>query len=155
MRDQEWVDRDLSPAIARCSNVLLEHTLEDIGDIYADAQFVLQASVALEPFGRTVLEGMALGLLPIVPDVGGPAEVVRHGIDGFVYRAADVRALAATLELAARTAPDDLRRMSSSARRRVELCFTADRNAEQVLARVLGDWSGGACTRTPRSGASA
>jgi glycosyltransferase involved in cell wall biosynthesis len=37
-----------------------------------------------EAFGRVAVEGMAMGVPVIVTAVGGPAEVVRDGIDGRV-----------------------------------------------------------------------
>ena len=38
---------------------------------------------ALEHFGIANLEGMALGMIPIVTDRGGPAEATEHGVNGF------------------------------------------------------------------------
>jgi glycosyltransferase involved in cell wall biosynthesis len=37
-----------------------------------------------EPFGRTVIEGMAMGLPVIATDVGGPSEIISSGIDGLL-----------------------------------------------------------------------
>lgn len=39
-----------------------------------------------EHFGISVVEAMAAGAVPIVFGAGGPAEVVRHGVDGFHWR---------------------------------------------------------------------
>ncbi|RMG55475.1 MAG: glycosyltransferase, partial [Bacteroidetes bacterium] len=36
-----------------------------------------------ETFGMTILEGMACGLPAIVPPTGGPAELVREGVEGY------------------------------------------------------------------------
>jgi glycosyltransferase involved in cell wall biosynthesis/predicted TPR repeat methyltransferase len=41
---------------------------------------------AAEHFGISVLEAMAAGCVPIVPAIGGPAEIVRHGRDGLTCR---------------------------------------------------------------------
>jgi glycosyltransferase involved in cell wall biosynthesis len=35
-----------------------------------------------EPFGRTVIEGMAMGVPVVATSAGGPAEIVTHGDDG-------------------------------------------------------------------------
>lgn len=37
-----------------------------------------------EPFGRVVAEGMAAGVPVVATSVGGPAEVIEHGISGFL-----------------------------------------------------------------------
>lgn len=37
----------------------------------------------IETFGMTILEAMAYGLPAIVPDKGGPTEIVKNGINGF------------------------------------------------------------------------
>jgi glycosyltransferase involved in cell wall biosynthesis len=141
-RDHDWVERALVPMMARSANVSLAPPTTEVGRMYRGADFLLQASLAPEPFGRTVLEGMACGLVPIVPDVGGPVEVVRHEIDGFVYRVGDVKSLAAALDAAASASVDELRTLSRSARARVESCFTADQNADQILERALAPTEG-------------
>lgn len=54
----------------------------------------VHASTKPEPFGRTFLEGMALGKAVIASNEGGPLDVVSHGIDGLLIqpRNADVLA---------------------------------------------------------------
>ncbi len=42
-----------------------------------------------EHFGIAVVEAMAAGAVPVVFGVAGPAEIVRHGIDGFQWRTMD------------------------------------------------------------------
>ena len=46
-----------------------------------------------EPFGRSLLEAMAAGLCPIVPDAGTPGRLVRHEENGLVYPAGSVEGL--------------------------------------------------------------
>ncbi len=70
-----------------------------------------------EHFGISIVEAMAAGAVPLVFGVAGPAEIVRHGIDGFHWH---------TLEqLAQQTRrligdPDLLRTMSQSAQQRAQ-----------------------------------
>lgn len=42
-----------------------------------------------EHFGISVVEAMAAGAVPVVFGAAGPAEIVRHGIDGFHWRTLD------------------------------------------------------------------
>jgi glycosyltransferase involved in cell wall biosynthesis len=74
-----------------------------------------RAPDALEHFGMTTAEAMAHGAVPVVFGAAGPAEVVRDGEDGYVWREVD-QLRTRTLELAADR--DQLRRLGSAARRR-------------------------------------
>jgi poly(glycerol-phosphate) alpha-glucosyltransferase len=52
-----------------------------------------------EGMGLVLAEAMARGCLPIAYDVRyGPADVVTHGVDGFLVPAGDTAALAAVVE---------------------------------------------------------
>ena len=44
---------------------------------------------SLEHFGIANLQGMAYGMIPIVPDRGGPAEATEHGVNGFLAATPD------------------------------------------------------------------
>jgi len=85
--------------------------------------------------GAVVLEAMALGLVPIVMDYGGPGELVSPGT-GFVLpmgpRSQIVAALRGLLERLVRD-PSDLQAMGERARSRVMRSFTWDAKAGQVL----------------------
>lgn len=50
-----------------------------------------------ETFSIASLEAMAMGKPMIMSDVGGAREQVEHGVNGFLFRAGDVRALAQCL----------------------------------------------------------
>ena len=55
----------------------------DVPAILAAVDVVLVPSWA-EPFGRIVVEGMAMGCVVAATDVGGPAEVIDDGVDGIL-----------------------------------------------------------------------
>jgi glycosyltransferase involved in cell wall biosynthesis len=70
---------------------------EDVEAIYgASRVFVLTS--AFEGLPIAMLEAMAVGLPPIVPEVGEIGGFIRHGENGLLFRAGDVRALAAQLD---------------------------------------------------------
>jgi len=71
----------------------------------------------LEHFGIAVAEGLAYGAVPLVVGGGGPAEIVRDGVDGRHWSRID-ELVAATQDLIENPAATD--RMRASGRRRAE-----------------------------------
>jgi starch synthase len=85
--------------------------------------------------GGVVLEAMALGVVPIVVDYGGPAELVAPGTGvklPMAARAEIVRSLRAALERFI-AQPSEIRPMGARARSRVFRLFTWDAKAAQIL----------------------
>jgi glycosyltransferase involved in cell wall biosynthesis len=103
--------------------------------LYASSTVFVSTSV-YEPFGLTTLEAMASGCPVVVSALGGAADFVRDGVDGFVRHpqhrepfAEAVRALVSE--------PVTHRRMAESARSRAgELDW---RNVAERLARVYSE----------------
>jgi glycosyltransferase involved in cell wall biosynthesis len=98
---------------------------------------VLLAPSWEEPFGRSVVEAMAMEIPVIATGRGGPAETVRDGIDGFLVspRRPDEWADPAARLL---VVPDLRARMGASGRRRV-----AERFATEVIAgELVGHYRG-------------
>jgi glycosyltransferase involved in cell wall biosynthesis len=91
-------------------------------DVYADLDFVVNASTEPEPFGTTLYEGMARGKPAIASDLGGSSEIVDGGRAGFLVPAGDGRALA---ELLAKLLGGeiDLAPIVAAGRSRVEQLF--------------------------------
>jgi glycosyltransferase involved in cell wall biosynthesis len=56
----------------------------DIADVLSISDVVLHTSTKPEPFGRTFLEGMALGKAVIASNQGGPLDVITHERDGLL-----------------------------------------------------------------------
>ena len=46
--------------------------------------------VPTDTFGNVIIEAQACGLPVIVSDLGGPSELVSHGLDGLITKAHDV-----------------------------------------------------------------
>ena len=86
-----------------------------------------------EPFGRTVLEGMALEVPVLATDVGGPAEILHDGREGLLLaprRAGEwARALAALAG-----DPERRARMGRAGRERVEQRFSIAAHVAAMLA---------------------
>jgi glycosyltransferase involved in cell wall biosynthesis len=85
---------------------------------YASGDMFLHCSVT-ETFGLVVLEAMACGLPVVARDAGGPSEIVKEGVSGFLTAPDDEDAFVAKVkELAENKAMRE--RMSASARRQAE-----------------------------------
>lgn len=69
----------------------------DVPDILSLSDIVLHASTQPEPFGRTFLEGMALGKAVIASNEGGPLDVITDGQDGLLIPPRAPDALAAAI----------------------------------------------------------
>lgn len=94
----------------------------------------------MEHFGIATVEAMAHGCVPVVPSVGGPAEIVRHGIDGFLCD--DPEQLVAS-SIAVANDPGLRDRLSEGARARSR-CFSVERFEEsfgQQIQRLSGHTS--------------
>ncbi len=66
---------------------------DQMRDLYDSAQIVVAPHLWVEPFGRTVVEGMARGKIVVAADVGGPAEMVEDSKTGFLFKRANSQEL--------------------------------------------------------------
>jgi glycosyltransferase involved in cell wall biosynthesis len=102
---------------------------EDVPQIMAALDLLLLPSWR-EAFGRVAAEAMAVGVPVLATDVGGPAEIVRDGVDGLHVDVTDRAALAAALVSLLRDS-DRRRAMGEAGRVRALECFTAERMAAE------------------------
>lgn len=84
-----------SPALAGRVDFLGQR--DDIPRLMQAADVIVHTSVAPEPFGRVVAEGMLFGRPVIASRAGGPAEMIRHGETGWLFAPGDARELAAAI----------------------------------------------------------
>ncbi len=77
--------------------VFLTGYLEDAGRLSGAFDIQVVPSAA-EPFGLVTLEAMNAGVPVVVTDSGGSPEIVRDGVDGFLFGPGDAAALARKLE---------------------------------------------------------
>jgi glycosyltransferase involved in cell wall biosynthesis len=59
--------------------------------VYENLDIVVSCSIEAEPFGIGIVEAMSMECIVVVPNEGGPAEIVCDGRDGFLFmpRSAD------------------------------------------------------------------
>ncbi|HYB23831.1 MAG TPA: glycosyltransferase, partial [Solirubrobacteraceae bacterium] len=86
-----------------------------------------------EPFGRALIEAMALGVPVLATNVGGPAEIIDDGVEGYLLAPHDPPAWAQAIRRIAASA-DRGAAMGQAGRRRVEREFTSERHVAATLA---------------------
>ncbi|MGQ9584815.1 MAG: glycosyltransferase family 4 protein [Anaerolineae bacterium] len=112
---------------------------EDVPGVMAALDILVHTARA-EPFGRVLLEAMALERPVVAYADGGVPEVVLHGETGLLARPGDVAGLSQLVQHLIRE-PAERRRLGQAGRRRVLQEFTAEamaRRMEQVYEAVLG-----------------
>lgn len=117
------------------SNLRIYPKVNNPARFYAFADLVVNLSrvdLCVETFGLTIVEAFSFGVPVIAPPVGGPAEIVSDGEDGFLI---DSRSLADLTECVCRLASDPALclQLSSAARRK------ADRYSQANFAVLLKD----------------
>jgi L-malate glycosyltransferase len=81
---------------AGANNVTIHPRTDDPASFYTRADLVLNLARVdqwIETFGLTLAEAMSFGIPVIAPPVGGPAEIVTHGVDGYCIDSRDGAAL--------------------------------------------------------------
>lgn len=123
--------RDLIAGLGLDDTVVFLGERDDVPDILAATDLVLVPSWE-EPFGRAVIEAMAMGVPVIATDVGGPAEIIRDGIDGLLLppRRPEVWAGAVRSLIAE---PDRRREMGRRGREHAVARFGVERHVQAVL----------------------
>jgi D-inositol-3-phosphate glycosyltransferase len=103
---------------------------------YDRADILLVPSLWHEPFGLVVAEAMARGLPVIASNIGGPAEILTHEVNGLLIEPNDEHALATAIrELLDH--PEKRRQLSQAARETVQQRFTIEENARRVEYHLL------------------
>ena len=130
---------DLAPTLREqiadlglAERVHLTGHVDEMTDMYAAMDLVVHTSQKPEPFGLVVAEAMAAGRAVVAADAGGPAEIVRHGRDGWLYPMGDGEALATALMhlLEEPSLRNDLARRAPDRAR----CFDLPTNHRAILA---------------------
>jgi len=109
-----WLgERDDVPELVRALDVLLLPSWE-------------------EPFGRALIEAMALGVPVVATNVGGPAEIIEDGREGYLVAPREPRVWAQAIRRILDT-PDRGLEMGRAGRHRVEQLFTIEHHVAATL----------------------
>ncbi len=117
--------QNLARALGIEASIVWIDFVKEIGAVYRLLDIVVVASREYESFGRTVIEAMAFRKLVIGSRLGGVAELIENGKDGYLFESEDDAALAALLIQAIGSA-DDRIGMGVAGERKYRKYFTAD-----------------------------
>jgi glycosyltransferase involved in cell wall biosynthesis len=121
-------------------SVVLTGERADVAACLDAMDVAIHASIKPEPFGRVMIEAMALGRPLIAPREGGPLAIVDDGVTGLLVEPRDAEALAVAIDA---LIGDTARRraMGAAARRRVDEVFDLRhhvRAIETIFDELLG-----------------
>ncbi len=120
-------------------NVIITGYRKEVADYINAVQILVHASILPEPFGRVLLEGMALRR-PLVASGGGAVpEIVTDGVTGLLFRPGDADHLAQCLERLLED-PTKARSMGEAGYRRLVDHFSIARNVsatQQLYDQIL------------------
>ena len=84
------------------NNIEILSSQSDVIPFYNKASLVLNLSRVdawVETFGLTILEAMAFGIPVIVPNVGGPSEIVTDGVEGYLMNSKNTNSIAKKIQV--------------------------------------------------------
>ena len=109
----------------------------DVPRALRDLDVLVHTSILPEPWGMTILEGMACGLAVIASDEGGPKEIIRNGVDGVLVPPRDPNRLANAIRRLAQD-PGEARGLGQRAWKRVAENFTVQRTVSELTTLYEG-----------------
>jgi glycosyltransferase involved in cell wall biosynthesis len=111
----------------------------DVSAIVGASDVLVHTSIAPEPLGRVILEGMTLGKATIATNHGGPTEIIEHGISGFLVEPGNPEALARCMSEV--MSSSSLRvRVGDAAQERIRLLFDVRGYVTRVEGVYLSFW---------------
>jgi glycosyltransferase involved in cell wall biosynthesis len=126
--------QELASLLGVRSRLSLPGALTDVRPVLHLLDVFVLPSIAVESFSNAALEAMAMSKAVILSDVGGAAEMVRNGVDGFILSRQELDARLPTLLAALCADPERRARLGAAARARVEAAFSLPVMIERYAA---------------------
>lgn len=131
-KDRAFADMIAQRAAALGPRVRMLGARADVADLLSVSSVVLHTSTNPEPFGRTFLEGMALGKAVIASNEGGPLDVIEHEVDGLLIAPRQPAILAgAVIRLLSEPAFAEALAQKAAVKARE---YSIERHAEELIA---------------------
>jgi len=106
-------------------NVLFAGHLADPYLAYRAADVVAHSSIDPEPFGMVLIEAMEAGTPLVAASAGGPTDIIRDGVDGFLADPTDAHAFARPI-VRLLTQPALAAQIATAATRKFHETYTAE-----------------------------
>jgi len=129
----------LARSLGVAERIIFTGFQEDVASLLRSVDILAHTSIAPEPFGRVIIEGMAAGAAVVAANAGAAPEIIQHGVNGLLTPPGDAEALAQAIACILDD-PDDAQAMRRAARQAVETQFTTARyvyGVEQVYEVIL------------------
>lgn len=120
--------------------VVLAGYREDVPALLAAFDIFAHASVEPEPFGRVIIEAMAMQKPIVATNSGGPVEIIEHNRSGLLVPMGESKAMAEAI-LFYLDNPSEAKRIATAAQERFYENFTSEKmvqGVEKVYREVLG-----------------
>lgn len=131
--------RDQVARLGLSGRVVFSGYRGDIPAVMQAADVVVHASTSPEPFGRVLIEGMAMRKPVIATSIGAPLEIIREGETGYLVPPQNAKALA-TAVVRILDDPLEARRIGDNARREVVRNYSIQRHTmliESVFEEIF------------------
>ena len=111
----------------------------DVPQLMAACDLIAHTSIAPEPFGRVIVEGMLCSRPVVAANAGGAAELIKHGKTGWLHFPGDARQLAEII-ITCRAQPELAAKIAQEARTEASQSFNPlaiNQQIHQLLNQVL------------------
>jgi L-malate glycosyltransferase len=135
---------DLVRDFGLADRVIFTGYRSDVPALMSALDIVVHTSVAPEPFGLVVLEGMALAKPVVCSAHGGPVEIVEHGVSGFLVPPNDPEAL--SVQLTTLLVSREIREQIGRAALQRVRAFDVAQHVERVQSVYRSLWHALSCT---------
>ncbi|MFH1305063.1 MAG: glycosyltransferase [Candidatus Omnitrophota bacterium] len=122
--------KQLADKLGLSDKVIFTGFVDNMKELYSSLDLLVLPSQA-EPFGRVLIEAMAMGLPVVATRSGGAPEIVEDGVTGFLVQPDDVNSTKGAI---VRIVQDRQRSKERGAagRKRVEKVFTSEENVKRT-----------------------
>lgn len=120
-------------------SIIFTGSRNDVPDLINTLDILVHASVEPEPFGRVLLEGMALEKPVIATNIGAAPEIVEHGKTGLLVNPGDEKSLANAITSLLKE-PQKAMEMGKAGRIRLDNYFHIShniKNTEELYSKIL------------------
>ena len=112
------------------NKVIFTGFVTDMRELYAALDLLVMPSKA-EPFGRPLIEAMAMGIPVVATRAGGPEEIVEHEVTGFLVPPDDVESMSESIIRLVKD-KNAVENMGKAGISRVETLFSIERNVKRT-----------------------